>query len=292
MNGRSTLCLVVPMYNEEERVAETLDPLIEFIGSKGEGSRLLFVDDGSTDGTVDVVRGRLERRDCDNADMLTRPHAGKGAAIRSGLLQARTDVAAFCDVDLATPLNELDRIVNAADTGSCLAVGSRATQDAALENRETRRRELAGRTFNRVVRHSLCGGIVDTQCGAKAAPSAVWRRVLDHSNEEGFAWDVEVIALCLRLEIPVREIGITWNHDERTRVRVLHDGMAMVRSVPRIWRRVRRVSPMFQTAREPQAAPQPHAAPEPEAAQAAPGPQVVPDSPVPAFAPDATPATA
>jgi dolichyl-phosphate beta-glucosyltransferase len=271
------------MYNEEERVAETLDPLMEFVASKGAGSQLLLVDDGSTDRTVDVVRGQLKRPHCGNADILIRPHAGKGAAIRWGLLHSRTDVAAFCDVDLATPLSELDRIVREAGAGSCLAVGSRATEGAALEQRETRRREIAGRTFNRVVRHSLCGGIKDTQCGAKAAPSAIWRTILVHSSEEGFTWDVEVIALCLRLEIPVREIGITWNHDERTRVRVLRDGMAMVGSVPRIWRRVRRVGPVAQVAPEPQTAPVVLAGAEPPVAL---------EHPVPALAPDTTAATA
>lgn len=283
MNGRSTLCLVVPMYNEEQRVAETIGPLVEFVAGKGQGSQLLLVDDGSTDRTVDVVKGRLQRRHCGHVDVLRRPHAGKGAAIRWGLFQARTDVAAFCDVDLATPLDELDRIVCAADTGSCLAVGSRATDGAALAQRETRRREFAGRAFNRVIRNSLCGGVMDTQCGAKAAPTVLWRTILDHSSEEGFAWDVEVIALSLRLEIPVREIGIAWNHDERTRVRVVQDGVAMVLSVPRIWRRVRRVSPVRQAAPTPPAAPEPQVVPEP---------RVAPGPPVPTLAPDTTRATA
>lgn len=303
-DARSTnLCLVVPMYNEEDRVAESLDPLLEFIASKGEGSHLLFVDDGSTDRTVEVVKSRLERHHFATADVLMRPHAGKGAAIRSGLLHARTDVAAFCDVDLATPLDELDRIVGEAHAGSCLAVGSRATEGAALEQRETRRREIAGRAFNRVVRSSLCGGVKDTQCGAKAAPSSVWRTILDYSSEDGFAWDVEIIALCVRFEIPVREIGIVWNHDDRTRVRVLHDGVAMVRSVPRIRRRIRQVSPVPQVIPVPQVAPVRHATPVPQVApalhatpvpfpRAAAVPQATAVPSVPTLSPGATRATA
>lgn len=285
------------MYNEEDRVVESLDPLLEFIAAKGEGSQLLFVDDGSTDRTVEVVKSRLQRQHSATADVLMRPHAGKGAAIRSGLLQARADVAAFCDVDLATPLDELDRIVREAHSGSCLAVGSRATEGAALEQRETWRRELAGRAFNRVVRTSLCGGVLDTQCGAKAAPSTVWRTILDYSSEDGFAWDVEIIALCVRFEIPVREIGIVWNHDDRTRVRVLHDGVAMVRSVPRIRRRVRQLTPVPQVIPVPQAAPVRHASPLPQAAPLlhatpVPFPRAAPVPQVPTLAPGATPATA
>ncbi len=238
-NKYSTLSLVVPMYNEEDRVGESLDPLLQFIGTRPPGSRILFVDDGSTDATVAVVERRLEQADGARAEILSQPHAGKGAAVRFGLMQASTDLAAFCDVDLATPLEELDAIIEAAASRPCLAIGSRAVDGAVIEQHEVRRRELAGRAFNRLVRNSLCGGVKDTQCGAKAAATPIWRSILSHSREGGFAWDVEVIALSLRLDIPVSEIGITWNHDERTRVRVLHDGMAMVFSVPRIWRHVR-----------------------------------------------------
>jgi dolichyl-phosphate beta-glucosyltransferase len=246
-----TLCLVVPMFNEEERVAESLDPLIDFISDRPQGSTLLFVDDGSTDRTVEVVTGRIEHRRAYMATILTRPHVGKGNAVRAGLQAARTDVAAFCDVDLATPLPELQRIVDAAASGSGLAVGSRATRDAAIGHHEKRRREIAGKAFNRLVRAGLCRGVADTQCGAKAAPTWVWEAILPFSREDGFAWDVEVIASALRLGIPVHEVGVQWNHDERTRVRVFHDGMAMVLAVPRIGRNVRRVSKARQPSHRP-----------------------------------------
>jgi dolichyl-phosphate beta-glucosyltransferase len=256
-SDQSSLCLVVPMFNEEERVAESFDPLIDFITERPARSRVLFVDDGSTDHTVDVVTSGIQRRATDRAEILCCPHAGKGASVRSGLQQARTDLAAFCDVDLATPLDQLALLIDAAADGSCLVIGSRASHGANVQHHEQRRREIAGKAFNRLVRAWLCPGIADTQCGAKAAPTTVWRDLLAYSREDGFAWDVEVIGLALRLGVAVHELGIKWNHDDRTRVRVFHDGMAMVSAVPRIGltiHRARRASPVF----SPQVAPADH----------------------------------
>jgi dolichyl-phosphate beta-glucosyltransferase len=229
------------MYNEEQRVMESIGPLLDFMDAQPRGSRLVFVDDGSTDRTVEVVGAELDRRGTRIAEVVRCSHAGKGAAIRAGLRTADGDVAAFCDVDLATPLDELARIADVAAAERCLAIGSRVAKGAAIGHHEERRRELAGKAYNKLVRAWLCPGVSDTQCGAKAAPSASWRSVLPYSREDGFAWDVEVIALARRLGIPVREVGIRWNHDSRTRVRVLHDGSSMVTAVPRIAIRVRRV---------------------------------------------------
>ena len=236
-----TLLLVVPMFNEEQRVVESIEPLVAFISERPTGSRLLFVDDGSTDATVQVVRSRIEGLGTDVADVLCCPHAGKGSAIRAGLEVGDTDLAAFCDVDLATPLDELARIIDEAEENHCLAIGSRAAEGSAIEHHEERRREIAGKAYNLLVRMFLCPGISDTQCGAKAASTAAWRSMLRYSREDGFAWDVEIIALARKLGVPVREVGIRWNHDSRTRVRVLSDGRSMVTAVPRIALRVRHV---------------------------------------------------
>jgi glycosyltransferase involved in cell wall biosynthesis len=250
-----TLCLVVPVFNEEDRVAESLDQLYEFISARAPGSRLLFVDDGSSDRTVEVVTSAIERWGSDVVAILCCPHAGKGAAVRSGLREAGTDLAAFCDIDLSTPLDQLNRIIAEAAAGNCLAIGSRAAPGARIAQHEERRREIAGKAFNRLVRAWLCPGVADTQCGAKAAPTEVWRCVLPFSREDGFAWDVEVIATALRLAIPVREVGIEWNHDERTRVRVWQDGVSMVLAVPRIglnvWRATRKALPLMDMTNHP-----------------------------------------
>jgi dolichyl-phosphate beta-glucosyltransferase len=244
-DDRATVTVVVPMFNEEERVAESFAPLLEFVGDLPAGSRLLFVDDGSSDRTTEVIRTAMAKSKTHLVDVVELDHAGKGAALRAGLVGLETDLAAFCDVDLATPLDQVAILIAAAARLDGLVVGSRASTDADIKQHESLKREIAGRAFNGLVRMTLCPGIADTQCGAKAAPTATWDAILSRSREDGFAWDVEIIAIARRLSIPVEEIGVRWEHDERSRVRVGRDGAAMVLAVPRIWRNVRRRVPVL-----------------------------------------------
>jgi dolichyl-phosphate beta-glucosyltransferase len=155
------------------------------------------------------------------------------------LAAASATVLAFCDVDLATPLDELARIVAAAASAPVLAIGSRDVVSTHLIQRESEVREFLGKAFNALLRLTITPGIFDTQCGAKAAHRAVWREILPYCEENGFAWDAEAIAIGRRRGVAVWEVGIAWRHDDRTRVRPLRDGARMVGSVPRILGRLR-----------------------------------------------------
>jgi dolichyl-phosphate beta-glucosyltransferase len=227
------LTLVVPLYNESHRFAACADELAEFVAAEPAG-RLVFVDDGSNDGTADLVERFINQRRGECIELIRRPHRGKGAAIEAGLATAPSGVAAFCDVDLSTPLSELRVVIDAARRAQVLAIGSRGTAASKLARRQWRGRELLGRAYNRAIQLAVVPGIADTQCGAKAAGVALWQQILPHCHEEGFAWDVEIIALARLLEIPVQEIGIVWRHQDGSRVNPLRDGVRMLRAIPRI----------------------------------------------------------
>ncbi len=104
--GRGPVSLIVPLYNEEERLDESFDALVTFVGDSGDGSELIFVDDGSRDRTADLVENRLASLNGLSVRLVRRPHEGKGASIRAGLELAECDYAGFCDVDLSTPLED------------------------------------------------------------------------------------------------------------------------------------------------------------------------------------------
>lgn len=234
------LSLVVPLFNEEDRLGESVFALAQFVGGYGPGSELILVDDGSSDMTVPLAQSLAPQLGL-RTIVLELPHRGKGAALRAGIARAGAAMVAFCDVDLATPLDELGRIVGAAASAPVLAIGSRDVVSTRLVRREGEVREFLGKSFNRLVRLTLTPGIYDTQCGAKAAHQAVWREILPYCREDGFAWDVEAIAIGRRRGVAVWEVGIEWRHDVRTRVRPVRDGAGMVRSVPRILRRVHQI---------------------------------------------------
>lgn len=234
------LSLVVPVFDEEERLAESGPHLLRFVQSFGPRSELIVADDGSSDATGRVAAA-LERTAPDVVRVLQLPHRGKGASVRAGLARASAPVAAFCDVDLATPLDDLRRLVHLASAGPVLAVASRDVVTTTIVRGESAHRELLGKAYNRLAQLVLVPGVRDTQCGAKAATTPVWRAILAHTREVGFAWDLEAVAVARRLGFAVWEVGVAWSHDARSRVRPVRDGMAMVRAVPRIRESLRAV---------------------------------------------------
>jgi glycosyltransferase involved in cell wall biosynthesis len=233
--------VVVPLYNEEERFAEFGKVLVEFVADLPAGREIIFVDDGSTDRTVASVEALIDALPGAPIRLVRCAHAGKGAAVAAGLRTATATYAGFCDLDLSTPLDQFERILQAAMRSRCLAIGSRDLAASKLLRSESRVREALGKTYNRLLQASITPGIVDTQCGAKVAAREVWAEILPHTQEAGYAWDAEVIAVARARRIPVQEVPIEWRHDDRSKVNVARDGMAMVWATQRISRNVRRI---------------------------------------------------
>lgn len=231
----ASLSLVVPVFNEQDRLRESGPELAEFVSGWGRLSELIIADDGSTDATVRVAEELAASCAPGTVRILQLPHRGKGASVQSGLAAARSAAAAFCDVDLATPLDDMRRLVELSFTAPVVVAASRDVVTTRLVNPESPQRELLGKLYNRLVQVTLVPGIRDTQCGAKAATTPVWRAILRHTKEAGFAWDVEALAVARRLGFAVWEVGVAWSHDARSRVRPMRDGLAMVKAVPRIW---------------------------------------------------------
>jgi hypothetical protein len=233
--------IVVPVYNESHRFVRFAEPLVEFTLDQPFGSRLVFVDDGSTDGTPDLIDA-LQRRSpivASRVRSLRCPHRGKGGTVRAGLMNARTPLAGFCDLDLSTSLPDFNRLIDRAGKSPTLVIASRHVDAARVTRDQGQLRHVLGRAFNAAVRLTLVPGVVDTQCGAKVAQTALWQTMLQFCAEDGFAWDVELIAVAMRLGISVKEVGVTWRHEGGSTVRVARDGTDMLRALLRIRRRLR-----------------------------------------------------
>ena len=238
--------LIIPCYNEARRLAKTI-PLLraEFRGQRN--VEVIFVDDGSRDGTPDVIAAHI--RDWPSARLIRIPwNQGKGGAIKAGVGMARDERLVFMDADLSSDLADLPRLVAALDDAD-VVLGSRSIAGAKVSYAQDRSlRKVQSKFFNGVACALADVVASDTQCGFKAfrAESA---KLLFHLVEgKGFAFDVEVLALAQLLDLRIVEVPIHWVEAEGTTVRPVRDPLIMIRDLMRTRRRCRhleRVSGRF-----------------------------------------------
>jgi dolichyl-phosphate beta-glucosyltransferase len=224
--------VVIPAFNEASRIGETLRLTTEYLASVSPESELIVVNDGSTDETSRIAREVLAKAKVATHLLENAPNRGKGAAVRRGLMAAQRPIGLFLDADLSTPLAETPKLIEpiAADELD-IAFGSRALDRRLIGNRQSWRREQAGRVFNLLVRLATGLPYWDTQCGFKAFRLDVCRPILEAARIEGFAFDVEILYLAHRAGLRLREIPVHWNHHEGSKVHLVHDSLSMLREI-------------------------------------------------------------
>jgi dolichyl-phosphate beta-glucosyltransferase len=220
--GRIDVSVVIPAFNEEQRLAPTIDGLARFLNARGLRHELLVVDDGSTDGTVALCE-RLGQSWPALRAIATSPNRGKGHAVRVGMRAARGAYVLMCDADGSTPPTEIPRVLAPLIEGTAaIAVGSRYGRGAAPPDQPLWRR-VWSRLVNVVIRGTLVPGVRDTQCGFKAFTAPAARELFARATVDGWAFDLEVLALARRLGHAVVEVPVAWHDDRRSRVRPWHD---------------------------------------------------------------------
>jgi dolichyl-phosphate beta-glucosyltransferase len=235
------ISIVIPAYNEEARVGNTLDAMVAWLDAQHEDYEIIVADDGSKDRTIAVVEERIAKHPRVRVLPL-KPNRGKGAAVRAGVLAAKGDEVLFSDADLATPIEELDNLRAAMKRdGADLAIASRALPDSHIQTRQHPMRELMGRTFNVILRSAVMGGIKDTQCGFKLFKGDVGRTLFSEATVDGFAFDVEILLLA-KGRYKVTEVPVVWRHVEQSKVSPGRDAMRMLWDVVKMSarRRLRR----------------------------------------------------
>jgi dolichyl-phosphate beta-glucosyltransferase len=236
------LSIVVPAFNEAERLVASLRDIAAYLKQLREDSELIVVDDGSDDNTAAVAKESLG----DSAGLATRvmryePNRGKGYAVRMGLLAAKANIVLFSDADLSTPITETPKLVEPILNGECdLTFGSRALDRSLIGVHQPWRREQGGRVFNLIVRVATGLPFWDTQCGFKAFRMNVCRPLIEAAQIDRFGFDVELIYLADLAHLRLREVPVRWNHDPASKVSVARDSFRMFDEVRRIRREVDR----------------------------------------------------
>lgn len=237
-NSKPLLSIVIPVFNEEDRLVPCIREILAFYGRNGIAGEVLIVDDGSTDATValsDQLASRFE-----NVRAFEEAHRGKARAVISGLRYASGTFVGFCDVDLATPLDTWFACHEALSSGADVAIASREGSGAARIG-EPWYRHAMGRVFNGLTRALLLPGIHDTQCGFKFFTREAIDTILPRcqlyagcgvvTRPRVTAFDVELLYIARRQGMRIAVIPVTWTYGAHSKINPVTDTLQNLRDV-------------------------------------------------------------
>lgn len=228
------LSVVIPTFNEEARIADSLSRVIEYLQGQDYSWEVVVADDGSTDRTVGLVGQAIV--DHPNVRILQLQHRGKGWAVKNGMLAAEGEFRLLCDADLSVPIQQVERLLPPTGPMADIVLGSREA-DGAVRIGEPTGRHIMGRIFNRLVSSLAVPGLADTQCGFKIFRADAVQDLFPRLTLDGFAFDVELIHLAGKRGLTYSEVGVDWYYRPQSKVRPLRDALAMTLDLFKIrWR--------------------------------------------------------
>ena len=228
-----TYSIVIPAYNESDRIRPTLDEIIRHVQEHKWDAEILVVDDGSRDDTPEIVRAYSRQHP--QIQLIQNPgNRGKGFSVRNGMLHARGDICLFTDADLSSPIAEAEKLFDAIHQGADIVIGSRWLRAELQTERQPLYRQAFGRIFNILLRLVLGLHFRDTQCGFKAFRREAAQRIFPLQRIERWGFDPEILFLARRMSFRTVEVPVVWAHSEGTRLHPFRDGLRMFGDVMRI----------------------------------------------------------
>ncbi|MGY1914999.1 glycosyltransferase [Blastococcus sp. SYSU DS0973] len=225
--------VVIPVLNEEARLPRTLDRTLEYLAAQSYSSAVVVVDNGSVDGTSEVVRAAMGGSV--PVHLIGCQRAGKGSAVRRGFATGRSRYVGFMDADLATPIEALDQVVPLLVSGASAVIASRYHASAYQAVRQPALRRIGSTAF-RLAARSVVPGLSDTQCGFKFFSGPVARRVSADCQLSGFSFDVEFLGRVLAAGHKVVEFPVVWTDVEGSTFHPLQHGLASFRDTAQLRR--------------------------------------------------------
>jgi glycosyltransferase AglD len=206
------ISILLPAYNEAGQIEKCVREVEAALKSFSKSYEIIVSEDGSTDGT-DIIVAKMAKHN-PNLILLHSPERlGKGKGIKNALCTSKGKFITFMDVDLATDLACLPKLLQIVKTNGGMAIGSRHIEGSCVQRRVTR--TLFSLTYNLAVRLLFFDGIHDHQCGFKTMTREVAESVLSISQSDGYFFDTEMIVRCKKLGFPVAEVPVQWSERDK-----------------------------------------------------------------------------
>jgi dolichyl-phosphate beta-glucosyltransferase len=231
------LSIIIPAYNEENRLPTTLEQVFHFLEKQPYASEVIVVENGSTDKTFEFAQKLAHQHK--NLRVIHNEERGKGGAVLRGVREALGEYVFICDADLSMPVAEISKFLPPALNDFDIAIGSREAPGAVRYN-EPYYRHLTGRVFNMLIRLMVLPDLQDTQCGFKCLRAGVARDIFPFQTLTGWAFDVELLYIAHLHGYRILEIPIDWYFNADSKVRVLRDSWRMFIDLLVIRRNARR----------------------------------------------------
>jgi dolichyl-phosphate beta-glucosyltransferase len=221
------LSIVIPAYNEEDRIGTSLTKIYNFLKKRNYDFEIIVVDDGSKDKTLNLLSEYSQN--IPNLIVLkNESNQGKGFSVKKGVLNSKGDIILFTDADLSTPIGELDKLIYWLDEGYPISIGSRDLPESQVNRHQAWYREFMGKIFNRIIRLILNLDYHDTQCGFKCFRNDAALEIFKCLRLCGFSFDVEVLFIAKHLGIKVKEVPVRWYNSPESKVKIIRDSSKML----------------------------------------------------------------
>ena len=210
------LSVIIPCYNEEKRIGNTLKAIRDYLSKKDFQSEIIVVENGSEDKTEEVVKN-LEQQ-IPNLKLIKRHDFGKGFAVKEGMLEASGQFRLFTDADNSTDIKQADLLLKALNEDNDVAIGSRKIYGAQISNPQPFHRVFLGNIFQLLVSLIFPIGIKDTQNGFKMFNKKATKLIFTQQKDFYWAFDVEILALAQKMGLKIKEVPIIWNDNEKSKM--------------------------------------------------------------------------
>lgn len=212
------LSIVIPAYNEEDRIVRCLTETLGYLDGRDYESEVLVVSDGSTDRTVPVAEELGEKYKTALRALHYTPNRGKGYAVRYGMQKAEGERVLFMDADYAVPISDIEKAFDVMDQGLDVAIGSRALEGSSVRTRQNLARALSARVYTLIQNVALGISYPDTQCGFKMYTKKAAAELFSRQKLSSVIFDAEILWLAKQCGFSVGQFPVTWTHVGDSRI--------------------------------------------------------------------------